>query len=329
MNTTTPRWLRQAASGPHRGLAFGADYNPEQWPREVWAEDVRLMREAGVNIVSLAIFSWARSSPAEDTWDFGWLDEVMDLLHANGIGVDLATATASPPPWLTTTHPEILPVTARRRDRVAGRPPALAAHLAGLPRARPARWSGRSPSRYADHPALVAWHVSNELGCHNVYDYSDDAARAFRDWLRARYGTLDALNHAWGTAFWSQRYGDWDADPAAPAGRLPPQPDPAAGLQALLLRRAARTTCAPSGTSCASITPDVPVTTNFMVMGEHQGHELRGLGGRDRLRLQRPLRPPRPSPPAAGRASPSVARSRSCPARRTSPRTTARSATTP
>ncbi|MFF3144704.1 beta-galactosidase, partial [Streptomyces sp. NPDC057927] len=85
-------------------LAYGADYNPEQWPREVWEEDIRLMREAGVNIVSVAIFSWARIQPAENEWDFGWLDEVMDLLHAGGIGVDLATATASPPPWLSTAH---------------------------------------------------------------------------------------------------------------------------------------------------------------------------------------------------------------------------------
>ena len=97
---------------PAPRLAYGADYNPEQWPRDVWEEDVRLMREAGVTVVSVAIFSWARIQPNQDTWDFGWLDEVMDLLHAGGIGVDLATATASPPPWLTTAHPEILPVTA-------------------------------------------------------------------------------------------------------------------------------------------------------------------------------------------------------------------------
>ena len=93
------------------GLVFGCDYNPEQWSREVWAEDVRLMREAGVNIVNLGIFSWARIQTGPNTWDFTWLDEVMDLLHDNGITVDLATATASPPAWLTTAHPEILPVT--------------------------------------------------------------------------------------------------------------------------------------------------------------------------------------------------------------------------
>ncbi|MGH3146641.1 MAG: beta-galactosidase, partial [Rubrobacter sp.] len=92
-------------------LLYGGDYNPEQWPEEVWAEDVRLMREAGVNLVSLGIFSWARLEPRPGEHDFSWLDRVMDLLHEGGVMVDLATATASPPPWLARLHPESLPVT--------------------------------------------------------------------------------------------------------------------------------------------------------------------------------------------------------------------------
>jgi hypothetical protein len=91
------RWLRWPAGTTEHQIAYGADYNPEQWPRQTWAEDVHLMREAGVNIVSVAIFSWGRIQPTASTWDFGWLDEVMDLLHENSIAVDLATATASPP----------------------------------------------------------------------------------------------------------------------------------------------------------------------------------------------------------------------------------------
>ena len=162
----------------------------------------------------------------------------MDLLHAGGIAVDLATATASPPPWLTTPHPEILPVD-RAPARRSGRAPAS---TGGPPRRSSAStrcaWCEAMATRYADHPALVAWHVTNELGCHNIYDYSDDAARAFRDWLRARYGTLDALNDAWGTAFWSQRYSDWEQILPPRLAATPPQPDPAAGLQAVLLRRA-------------------------------------------------------------------------------------------
>ncbi|MEV6483884.1 beta-galactosidase [Streptomyces sp. NPDC051576] len=250
-------------------LAYGADYNPEQWPREVWEEDIRLMREAGVNIVSVGIFSWARIQPARDEWDFGWLDEVMDLLHAGGIGVDLATATASPPPWLSTEHPEILPVTASGETLWPGgrqhwRPtsPVFRDHALRLVR--------KLAERYAQHPALVAWHVSNELGCHNVYDYSDDAARAFRDWLRARYSTVETLNQAWGTAFWSQRYSDWEQI-------LPPRlaasfPNP---TQQLDFKRfssdALKDHLRAERDLLREITPDVPVTTNFMVMGNTKG----------------------------------------------------------
>ena len=90
------RWVNDGALGPGR-LRFGADYNPEQWPREVWRDDMRLMQQAGVNIVSLGIFSWALIEPRPGEWDFGWLDDVIDLLHESGIDIDLATATASPP----------------------------------------------------------------------------------------------------------------------------------------------------------------------------------------------------------------------------------------
>ncbi len=217
----------------------------------------------------MGIFSWARIQPARDEWDFGWLDEIMDLLHAGGIGVDLATATASPPPWLSTEHPEILPVTAAGETLWPGgrqhwRPtsPVFRDHALRLVR--------KLAERYANHPALVAWHVSNELGCHNVYDYSDDAARAFRDWLRARYTTVDTLNQAWGTAFWSQRYSDWEQI-------LPPRlaasfPNP---TQQLDFKRfssdALKDHLRAERDLLREITPDVPVTTNFMVMGNTKG----------------------------------------------------------
>jgi beta-galactosidase len=94
---------------PH--MIYGGDYNPEQWPEAVWDEDVRLMREAGVNLVSLGIFSWAKLEPRPGEYDFGWLDRIISLLHENGVMVNLATATASPPPWLAALHPESLPVT--------------------------------------------------------------------------------------------------------------------------------------------------------------------------------------------------------------------------
>ncbi|WP_406413947.1 beta-galactosidase [Streptomyces halstedii] len=262
-------WLRPTSDDRPARFAYGADYNPEQWPREVWKEDVRLMREAGVTIVSVAIFSWARLQPAEDRWDFDWLDEVLDLLHDHGIAVDLATATASPPPWLTTLHPEILPVTRTGETLSQGarqhwRPtsPVFRKHALRLVEAM--------ATRYADHPALVAWHISNELGCHNIYDYSDDAAQAFRDWLRARYGTLDELNRAWATSFWSQHYGAWEqiqpprlaASHANPTQQLDFKRFSSDALKDYL--RAEREVL-------RRITPDVPATTNFMVMGETKG----------------------------------------------------------
>ncbi|MEV4348444.1 beta-galactosidase [Actinoplanes sp. NPDC049596] len=258
------RWLRVDSR-----LEFGADYNPEQWPREVWDDDVRAMREAGVTIVSLAIFSWARIEPADGRYDFAWLDEVMDLLHANGISVDLATATASPPPWLTTAHPEILPVNHEGQilwqgGRQHWRPtsPVFRKYALRLVKAM--------AERYADHPALVAWHVSNELGCHNIYDYSDDAARAFRDWLRTRYGTVEALNEAWGTAFWAQRYGEWDEILPPRLAASYPNPTQQFDFKRFssdVLKDYLRAEKA----ILRELTPDVPVTTNFMVMGETKG----------------------------------------------------------
>ena len=258
--TQRPQW----PLGHHDRLGFGADYNPEQWPREVWDEDIRLMREAGVTIVSVGIFSWAHLEPAEEQWDFAWLDEVMDRLHAAGIAVDLATATASPPPWLTAKHPEILPVNERGETLWPGgrqhwRPTSPIFRTYAL------RLVEKLATRYATHPALAAWHISNELGCHNAYDYSEDAAAAFRAWLQARYGTLDELNAAWGTAFWSQRYSDWSQI-------LPPRlaatfPNP---TQQLDFKRfssdALREYLRAERDVLRTHTPHVPVTTNFMVM---------------------------------------------------------------
>ena len=190
-------------------MLYGADYNPDQWPEEVWEDDVRRMNEAGVNIVSLGIFAWSRIQPAEDVWDFAWLDRVIDTLHAGGIAVNLATATASPPPWVSANYPETLPAD----ESGASYWPGSRQHFApSSPVYR--RLAGelvrRIAERYVDHPAVVMWHVGNEFGCHLWMDFSDAARDAYRRWLREKYGTVDALNAAWGTNFWSQRYGSFD-----------------------------------------------------------------------------------------------------------------------
>jgi len=272
-SSTAPRWVRwpephELADGSTSRagrIGYGADYNPEQWPEETWAQDVALMREAGVNIVSVGIFSWALLQPTENSWDFAWLDRAIDLLHANGIAVDLATATASPPPWLTTKHPEILPVTRTGETvwpggRQQWRPtsPVFRRYALALVE--------RMAERYADHPALAMWHVSNELGCHNAYDYSDDAAGAFRVWLENRYGSLVELNRAWGTAFWSQHYSQWTE--ILPPRLAATHPNPTQQLDfARFSSDALRDYLVAEREILRASTPEVPITTNFMVMG--------------------------------------------------------------
>ena len=208
-------------------IFYGGDYNPEQWPAEVWDEDVTLMRRAGVNLATVGVFSWARIQPAEGVFDYEWLDRVLDRLHAGGIAVDLATGTASTPPWATTAYPRMLTTTREGNIRWPGSRQHYAPTSPDYRRLA-AELVTATVERYKDHPAVVMWHINNELGCHTTYDYSDQAAAAFRDWLRDRYGDLDTLNDAWGTMFWSQRYTDFEQivpprlAPAAvnPAGQL-------------------------------------------------------------------------------------------------------------
>jgi beta-galactosidase len=245
---------------PH--IIYGGDYNPEQWPEEVWDEDVRLMREAGVNLVSLGIFSWAKLEPRPGEYDFDWLDRIISLLHEGGVMVNLATATASPPPWLSTLHPESLPVTQNGVVLHAGARQQYCPSSAAY-KERASELVRRIADRYKDHPALGMWHVNNEYGCHVSECYCDASAEHFREWLRARYGDLDTLNEAWGTAFWSQRYGEW-------AEILPPRSAPtfANPTQQLDFRRFSSDALLELYEMEKEIlreaTPDIPITTNFM-----------------------------------------------------------------
>ncbi|AZI56825.1 beta-galactosidase [Nakamurella antarctica] len=191
------------------GLAYGGDYNPEQWDREVWLEDVALMREAGVNLVTVGVFSWALLEPSAGVYQFDWLDEIVDLLHANGIAVDLATSTASPPPWFTINNPQARLVDAFGSVRVHGGRQAFCPSSPEY-RAASVAMASEMVRRYAGHPAVVMWHINNEYGCQNFECFCPQSAASFRVWLGAKYGTLEELNRCWGTNFWSQRYGQWD-----------------------------------------------------------------------------------------------------------------------
>lgn len=188
------------------GLAFGGDYNPEQWDEPVWKEDDLLMRRARVNMATVGVFSWAMLEPEEGRFDFDWLDAHLNRLHANGVAVDLATPTASPPPWFTFAHPDALPVrpdgtrlTHGSRDTYCLAAPAY--------RAAARRVAAALTERYGRHPAVALWHVHNEYA---TLCWCDHTAAAFRRWLQARHGSLACLNEAWGTAFWSQHYTSWD-----------------------------------------------------------------------------------------------------------------------
>ena len=258
------RWP-QPLAGQQARIWYGGDYNPDQWPEEVWDDDVRLMKKAGVNLVSVGIFSWAKIETSEGVYDFDWLDRIIDKLGEAGIAVDLASATASPPMWLTQAHPEVLWKDYRgdvcqpgARQHWRPTSPVFREYALKLCRAMAEHYKG--------NPYVVAWHVSNEYGCHNRFDYSEDAEHAFQQWCEERYGTIDAVNDAWGTAFWAQRMNDFseivpprfigDGNFMNPGKLLDFKRFSSDALKAFYIAER---------DALAEITPDLPLTTNFMV----------------------------------------------------------------
>jgi len=250
---------------PH--IIYGGDYNPDQWTPETWEEDARLMKEAGVNLVSLGIFSWTKMEPKPGVFDFVWLDQLMDLLHAHGVSVNLATPTASPPAWMVTKHPEMLPVTADGVTLWHGSRRHYCPHNPDY-RQYATRIASQLAERYKDHPALKMWHVDNEYGCHVSECYCDNSAATFRTWLKERYDTLEKLNFAWGTAFWSQIYRDWNE--IQPPRHSPAHANPTQKLDWARFSSDSWLVCFDEQKSTLkAITPNIPVTTNFM--GFHKG----------------------------------------------------------
>lgn len=256
-------------------MRLGVCYYPEQWPRERWRDDARQMREMGLSVVRIAEFAWALLQPGPQRFDWAWLDEAVEVLAAQGLQIVLGTPTAAPPQWLVQAHPEVLAVDARGQPRAAGSrrhvdlsSPAYVQASLDIVEAM--------ARRYGRHPALIAWQIDNEFGCHDsLASYSPAALAGFRAWLRQRHGSIEALNQAWGTVFWSAVLQDFDEvgfPVGQPAGPLPAQ---ALDWQRFCDAQVARF-LGQQRAALAEASPGRPVLHNFM--GLFTDLDAHGLG---------------------------------------------------
>ena len=190
----------------HEKIAYGGDYNPEQWPEEVWKEDMRLFKEARIDIVTLNVFSWAKLQPAEETYDFSQLDKILDMVRENGLKVCLATSTGAHPAWMAKKYPEICRVDNQGLKRKFGGRHNSCPN-SPVYRMFSTRLAEKLAERYGKRAEVIGWHISNEFGgeC-----YCENCEKAFRVWLKERYKTIEEVNRAWFTSFWSHTFYDWD-----------------------------------------------------------------------------------------------------------------------
>ncbi|WP_020620761.1 beta-galactosidase [Paenibacillus daejeonensis] len=244
-------------------LMHGADYNPDQWLHDpaVLEEDIRLMKLAGCNVMAIGIFSWAALEPAEGEFRFEWLDHVLERFCNNGIYAWLATPSGARPAWLSDSYPEVLRVAPNRvRNLYGGRHN----HCFTSPayREKVAIMNRKLAERYGAHPAVVGWHISNEYGGECHCELCQDA---FRNWLKREYRTLDALNLAWWTSFWSHTYTDWQQiESPAPHGERMVH-----GLNLDWRRFVTEQTvafCKHEIDAVKWANPDLPVTTNMYTL---------------------------------------------------------------
>ena len=240
-------------------VPYGGDYNPEQWATSIWEEDMRLMPQANVNIVTLPVFGWVTLQPDEETFTFEWLDDILARLEKSGVSVCLATATASVPAWLDAQYPDVLVVNEHgvrqrhgNRHTFCPNSPNFRRLSTGLAR--------RIAERYKDYPGLLLWHVSNEYG---TYCYCHQCAAAFREYLQAQYGSLDELNRRWNTSFWGHTYTAWSqVEPASANGERAVQ---ALRLDYHRFQSDSLLNCYKAEAAILrEITPNIPITTNLM-----------------------------------------------------------------
>ena len=190
------------------GILYGGDYNPDQWldRPDILEEDIRMMTKAGISVVSLGIFAWSTLEPEEGVFRFDWLESIIEDLHRAGIKIFLATPTGARPVWMARKYPEVLRVNATGQRNIFG---ARHNHCFSSPvyREKTALINRKLAERCGSHPAVILWHVSNEYSgdCH-----CDLCQGNFRSWLRKRYGSIEALNKAWWSSFWSHTLSDWE-----------------------------------------------------------------------------------------------------------------------
>ena len=251
-----------SAKIPH--IIHGGDYNPDQWINtpEIWDEDMRLMKLAGCNTMTLGIFSWSMLEPEEGVFDFAWLDTIVDKLADNGIYAILSTPTGARPAWMAQKYPEVLRVEMdRQRIKFSGRHN----HCFTSPiyREKASIINRKLAERYGSHPALIAWHISNE---YSSYCHCPMCQEAFRDFLKQKYDNdLEKLNAEWWTGFWSRRFTDWSQIES-------PTSVNEGSLHALVIdwnRFVTHQTIdfyKNEIKPLRELTPDMPVTTNFMVL---------------------------------------------------------------
>lgn len=244
---------------------YGGDYNPEQWGSDIWEEDTRMFKLAGIDVATLNVFSWAVNQPSEEVYNFEWLDEQIDRLYKNGIYTCLATSTGAHPAWMAKKYPDVRRVDFQGRKRNFGFRHNSCPNSPTY-RKYSERIAEKLAERYKDHPGVLIWHISNEYG---GYCYCDNCAEAFRVWLQKRYGSLEQLNKAWYTGFWGHTFYEWDE--IVPPNVLSEEPEfNRSAFQSISLDY--RRFMSDSMLDCYRIeydaikkhTPDLPITTNLM-----------------------------------------------------------------
>jgi len=249
----------------HPGIAYGGDYNPEQWDEATWEEDMRLFKLAHINTVTLNVFAWAALQTDDNTYHFEKLDKIMDMVKENGLRVVLATSTAAHPAWMARKYPEILRTDNQgRKMKFGGRHNSCPSSR--IYRTFSARLARKLAMRYANYDNIIAWHISNEYGgeC-----YCENCEKAFRVWLQDKYGSLDELNRCWNTSFWGHTFYDWD-EIVVPNYLSEHFADDYTMFQGISLDY--RRFQSDSMLYCyrleyeavKAVTPDIPVTTNLM-----------------------------------------------------------------